>query len=112
MPVVKTFQVLPDRGVQLDVILNTSQVVLQFHGTSSLPCWCGDSHQYKIKTEVRTTRGLRGQELADIEQVIRGVDAAAQRLAWRILILEVSKHSPCLTMSASDADVTPSVDHP
>lgn len=100
MAVIATYHVLPDKGVQMEVILTGGGVVLlKFQGESDMPCWCGKNHHYSIKCDVQTQRNLGGKELADIEQIIRGVDAAAQRLAWKILTQEVAKNSPCINLT-------------
>ena len=92
---VRTFQVMPEQTVRMGIELQGGMAILHFDGDADIPCWCGQLHSYMVRADVRVTHEF--QDLNDLEAAIRGNEAAAQRVGWKIITSTIllGKKSPC-----------------
>lgn len=96
MNVVAQHRIMPDQGIEMTISLDGGTAEIDLHGSTRMPCWCGESHQYRVDAKLQGGTSMDKIDMDDLEGAIRGEDLPAQKFGWRLMHkLMFNETAPC-----------------
>lgn len=77
---------MPDKSIEMQIGLDDHGVAdLRLVGRTSMPCWCGQAHNYTVDLRLRADPTMERIDMDDLELALRGDERAANRIGWRLM---------------------------
>lgn len=85
MDVIARHLVMPDDGIEMDIMLDDGVAIVELNGNTVMPCWCGAAHRYGVSATLRCDSHMDRIDMDDLDAAIRGENSPARRFAWRLM---------------------------